>query len=550
MASLKDLIVHGTSKFISNIFGNIIHANKFITNGGTSSQFVKGDGTLDDSTYLTSATTPQYTITKLTTAETGYIASYELKKDGTKVGDTINIPKDYLVKSGTIGTVTTSNVPYQGAVVGDKYLDFVVNTYDTSAGSGTTSHIYIPVNDLVDVYTKGNGIDISASNIVSVKIDSNNANGLSVGENGLSLSTATTTSSGAMSSTDKSKLNGIASGAEVNVQSDWNQTNTGADDYIKNKPNIGSLKTDNTTAQTPSASESFTGDINLHKISKTGSYNDLNDKPTIPSLPLSIANGGTGATTAKGAEYNINGGISEVTTAMTDYTQISMKYITPSTTNGVFYYKNATQIWDYIKSKIESILGIGGSNGVPTAPTASAGTNTTQIATTAFVNTSISNKADKVSGATSGNFAGLDASGNLTDSGSKASDFATSTHTHGNITNTGALQTNDITIASGDKLVVTDTSNSGKIARTSISFDGTTTNTALTPKGTFERFLQSSDLNTYWANQQLTSEAVYNTEPEFKTVTINGSTNSSTASTENGVLLYDTEEKCIKFMFN
>ena len=32
------------------------------------------------------------------------------------------------------------------------------------------------------------------------------------------------------------KLSGIASGAEVNVQSDWNQTNISADDYIKNKP--------------------------------------------------------------------------------------------------------------------------------------------------------------------------------------------------------------------------------------------------------------------------------------------------------------------------
>lgn len=36
-----------------------------------------------------------------------------------------------------------------------------------------------------------------------------------------------------------------------------------------------------------------------------------------------------------------------------------------------------------------------------------------------------SGKADKVSGATAGNFAGLDASGNLTDSGKKAADFAT-----------------------------------------------------------------------------------------------------------------------------
>jgi hypothetical protein len=34
----------------------------------------------------------------------------------------------------------------------------------------------------------------------------------------------------------KSKLDGIESGAEVNVQSDWNQTVTTADDFIKNKP--------------------------------------------------------------------------------------------------------------------------------------------------------------------------------------------------------------------------------------------------------------------------------------------------------------------------
>ena len=41
--------------------------------------------------------------------------------------------------------------------------------------------------------------------------------------------------------------------------------------------------------------------------------------------------------------------------------------------------------------------------------------------------TDLGNKADKVANATSGNFAGLDENGNLTDSGKKASDFATST---------------------------------------------------------------------------------------------------------------------------
>ena len=49
---------------------------------------------------------------------------------------------------------------------------------------------------------------------------------------------ATTAANGLMSSGDKTKLNAIASGAEVNVQSDWTQTTNTSDDYIKNKPTI------------------------------------------------------------------------------------------------------------------------------------------------------------------------------------------------------------------------------------------------------------------------------------------------------------------------
>lgn len=37
---------------------------------------------------------------------------------------------------------------------------------------------------------------------------------------------------------EKNKLSGIASGAEVNVQADWNVTDTTSDAYIKNKPTI------------------------------------------------------------------------------------------------------------------------------------------------------------------------------------------------------------------------------------------------------------------------------------------------------------------------
>lgn len=43
---------------------------------------------------------------------------------------------------------------------------------------------------------------------------------------------------------EKTKLAGITAGAEVNVQADWNQTDTAADDYIKNKPSISGAAKD------------------------------------------------------------------------------------------------------------------------------------------------------------------------------------------------------------------------------------------------------------------------------------------------------------------
>lgn len=172
--------------------------------------------------------------------------------------------------------------------------------------------------------------------------------------------------------------------------------------------------------------------------------------------------------------------------------------------------------------------------GTPKAPTATAGTNTTQIATTEFVQTAVSTASgnyvpitrkvnDKALSAdisltatdiglgNVGNFkavstvasqglstteqanarANIGAGTSSLAIGTTSSTAAAGNHTHGNITNAGALQSTDVAIASGDKLVVTDSSNSNKIARTSTSFDGSTTTTALTPKGTFETFLKS-----------------------------------------------------------
>lgn len=55
-------------------------------------------------------------------------------------------------------------------------------------------------------------------------------------------------------------------------------------DYIKvSAVAPGTLKTNNTTAQTASASEPLSGTINLHRVAKTGTYSDLIGTPTIPT---------------------------------------------------------------------------------------------------------------------------------------------------------------------------------------------------------------------------------------------------------------------------
>lgn len=148
-------------------------------------------------------------VVKKATANAGYIASYQVTVDGTVVGADINIPKDYLVKSADIKVVAAADDPYTGAAAGDKYIDFVVNTV---GGDGNESHIYLSVQDLVNEYTAGDGIEISATNVIAIKLGTN-ANGLKVGAAGLELDEATTTAAGAMSATDKTKLDGVAEGA-------------------------------------------------------------------------------------------------------------------------------------------------------------------------------------------------------------------------------------------------------------------------------------------------------------------------------------------------
>lgn len=142
-------------------------------------------------------------VEKKATANTGYAASYTVKANGTTLSPDIDIPKDFLVKSATLETSTAQNYESVGtSAAGKKYIDFVINTV---GNDDTDAHIYLPVEDLVDVYTNGNGLNLSNGEF-SIKLSSGNENGLSVGANGLALAVATDSAAGAMSAADHAQF--------------------------------------------------------------------------------------------------------------------------------------------------------------------------------------------------------------------------------------------------------------------------------------------------------------------------------------------------------
>lgn len=87
--------------------------------------------------------------------------------------------------------------------------------------------------------------------------------------------------------TDKDKLDGIEAGAEKNVQADWDQSNSSADDYIKNKPSIPAAQVQSDWDQSDSQAVDFIKNKpNLATVATSGSYNDLSDKPSIPAAQV------------------------------------------------------------------------------------------------------------------------------------------------------------------------------------------------------------------------------------------------------------------------
>lgn len=103
-------------------------------------------------------THPEYKLTAATTT-TGMLKSYKLTKDGADVDGSvvIDIPKDMVVKSGSVATYSTGNLP-DGVAEAGTYIVIVLSNDDT---------LYIKADGLVDVYGGG----VASDKIITVNVD-------------------------------------------------------------------------------------------------------------------------------------------------------------------------------------------------------------------------------------------------------------------------------------------------------------------------------------------------------------------------------------------
>lgn len=205
---LQDLIVTGGTINLTPVDGSIVITEA--ENGAKSIGVAISDKegnvlqAVEGGLFVPTVEVPEYAIEKQATADDGYAVSYKLKKtvgeEVSYVGDAINIPKDMVLQSATLETVTETGKPYSDAVVGDPYIHMVFS--DAAA-----SDIYVPVKGLVDTYTAGNGIAID-NNVISVKI-ADNAHGLVAVDGALTINLATAENDGAMSKEDKAALDAL-----------------------------------------------------------------------------------------------------------------------------------------------------------------------------------------------------------------------------------------------------------------------------------------------------------------------------------------------------
>lgn len=168
-------------------------------------------------------------------------------------------PKDGKQYARQNGVWSVVNIPEVDFTEVYEAIDTKVDKVD---GKGLSTNDYITA-DKTKVTNVNEVIEAAAKSVtatgISITLDKRNLVTNAVENIELDLPASTTALAGLMLPSDKTKLNGIAAGAEVNVNADWNATE--GDALILNKPTLSTVAT-------------------------SGSYNDLTSKPTIPTVDV------------------------------------------------------------------------------------------------------------------------------------------------------------------------------------------------------------------------------------------------------------------------
>lgn len=120
----------------------------------------------------------------------------------------------------------------------NKAVDVSVPTV-TKSGTGETEKVSIaegqntydvPTVNAMEEYVSEHGGVIQKVKLAGTEL------AIDTTDKSVNIPAATTSADGAMSSTDKTKLDGVAAGAEENVQSNWTESDSSSDAFILNKP--------------------------------------------------------------------------------------------------------------------------------------------------------------------------------------------------------------------------------------------------------------------------------------------------------------------------
>lgn len=225
-------------------------------------------------------------------------------------------PKDNKQYARQDGTRTVVNIPEVDFTEVYEAIDTKVDKVD---GKGLSTNDYITA-DKTKVTNVNEVIEAAAKSVtatgISITLDKRNLVTNAVENIELDLPASTTALAGLMLPSDKTKLNGIAAGAEVNVNADWNATE--GDALILNKPTIPTVDVNKEYVDTQLATKSDLPDYTVFDIvmeitsSDNPSISQENYNKLLEKLPsnavntLPVRDNGMYISNLLGG-YNING---------------------------------------------------------------------------------------------------------------------------------------------------------------------------------------------------------------------------------------------------